>query len=307
MTETQVVWRYTICGLRVDSELELSGAAQHHDGAAEAEVVIKRGAPGRPWAEPTRRGPNWEICPDGVTLEVPGVVRLWMKAGREIHVEPAAGRSDEEVAIFITGTALGVLLQQRGAYVLHAGAVEVDGRAMLFCAASGEGKSSLVAALAAAGYGLLSDDLGCVVGGEGVARVVPDGRRLKLWADTIARLGLAGRQGSAVRPGIEKYWVDPPQPPGGHALELGGLYFLRQADPPYTSGLERATLLETVERLRSNAYRPKLVREFGHEQVWLERSMQLASRTPAWHLTRHWRLDGVAETVAQLGAHWRSL
>src|ERR1051326_5802046 len=134
-----------------------------------------------------------------------------MTDGREIAFEPEAGKSDEDLRIFLLSSALGALLHQRAGLILHAAAVAVEGEAILFCGPSGAGKSTLVAALARAGYPLISDDV-CVIESDESSRpsVASDGRRLKLWADAIEGLAFGAGRDAPVRPGIEKYWVDPP-------------------------------------------------------------------------------------------------
>lgn len=74
-------------------------------------------------------------------------------------VAPEAGTPPQDIAIFIIGTVFGLLLHQREQVVLRASAARVGGKAVLFCGASGAGKSPLAAALAQCGYPLITDDV----------------------------------------------------------------------------------------------------------------------------------------------------
>ena len=71
--------------------------------------------------------------------------------GNQIVFAPESEASAADVPIFIMGTVFGILLHQRQQIVLHASAVEVNGKAIIFCGPSGEGKSTLAAALAQRG------------------------------------------------------------------------------------------------------------------------------------------------------------
>ena len=74
--------------------------------------------------------------------------------------------------------------QRLGCYLLlHAGAVELDGRAVILPAMPGSGKSTLTAALAANGFRLLSDEFGVVRMGDG--QLLPLLRPVALKNDSI--------------------------------------------------------------------------------------------------------------------------
>ena len=81
-------------------------------------------------------------------------------------VDPGAGRvvvdrqdgDDELLEHRIASSALCVLLALRGDLVLHASAVEVDGRATIFCGPTQRGKSTLARALGEDGHRLLGED-----------------------------------------------------------------------------------------------------------------------------------------------------
>ncbi len=92
------------------------------------------------------------------------------------------------------------LLQSRqGKLVFHASAVEVEGCALAFLAASGGGKSTLAASFATSGYRFLTDD-GLVVDDrpEGPC-AVPGHASIRLWDDSQRALGVAAGTAAAMR------------------------------------------------------------------------------------------------------------
>ena len=80
-------------------------------------------------------------------LRVPRLARFLIAHGREIDVELEPDAKQRDALGFVLGTSFGVLLHQRGAFVLHGAAVASDGRAIVICGESGAGKSTLAAAL----------------------------------------------------------------------------------------------------------------------------------------------------------------
>ena len=81
------------------------------------------------------------------------------RGGRQAHVEADAAVAPGLLAEFLAGPVLAVLMEQRGAFVLHASAVEIDGAAVAFVAASGGGKSTTAGFFAARGHAVATDDL----------------------------------------------------------------------------------------------------------------------------------------------------
>ena len=302
--------QYRICGLNVASELDLSIAIAEEpeaDGSV-ADVIIRRGLVPTSLVQATQTGPTWQVAEGQILLMLPGVARFLIAEGREITVEPEGNGGDENFRIFLLGSAMGALMHQRGALVLHAGAVAVNGEAVLFCGPSGAGKSSLVAALCASGYPLITDDI-CLLHSDSSGRpmVSPDGRRLKLWADALKNIRIGAPSDVPVRPGIPKYWVDPPTPPLQTAVPVRAVYFLRVEAPPHRAGIEALRALDAVVLMRDSAYRPRLVRVLGQEAEWLDHGLSLMSAGGAFRLTYRMRFDALPECVQSLERHWESL
>lgn len=86
------------------------------------------------------------------------------------------------------------------ALLLHAGAVERDGRVVVIAGLSGDGKSTLVAALVRAGFAYLTDELVAIDPGTG--RVVKFAKPLDLDDSSRVLLGLDPRSGGAADSGL---------------------------------------------------------------------------------------------------------
>jgi len=83
---------------------------------------------------------------------------------------------------------MGFLLRRKRVTCLHASGVELRGKAVLFCADAGYGKSTTAAALALRGAAGLSEDILPLELAEGGFWAVPGYPRICLWPDAVANL-----------------------------------------------------------------------------------------------------------------------
>jgi len=90
-----------------------------------------------------------------------------------------------DVAAYLLGPVFGLLLQRRGVTTLHASAVEVGGKAVLFAGDAGAGKSTTAAAMARRGHAVISDDIVPVVEHDGVPYVIPSYPCISLWPESV--------------------------------------------------------------------------------------------------------------------------
>jgi len=249
-------------------------------------------------------GPTWQIAGKKFLLRIPNVARFLLNDGQEIAFEAEPGSDVGDIPIFILGTAFGILLHQREQIVLHASAVRVNGKAVLFCGSSGAGKSTLAAALAQRGYPLITDDLCAItVTDAGTPMVHPDGRQLKLWAQAIDKLDLEESRGARVRARLEKYYVEPSEA-FTEALPLGAVYALREARPPHAPGIERPNVVDVALLLRRNAYRPMLVSRMGQKVNYFHAATTVANEAGIFYLTRVLDFAAMPEVVSWLERHW---
>ena len=167
---------YRSSGLRLVSEIALPGLILDPDCDDDFDVVVRYGPVPESLPGAVAVGPTWQILDGTFLVTIPGVARFLLTGGREIVVELIPGSTPQDVAIFLIGTVFGILLHQREHIVLHASAVRVGAKAVLFCGASGAGKSTIAAALGGHGFPLVTDDV-CAVAldGEKGPVVLPDG------------------------------------------------------------------------------------------------------------------------------------
>jgi hypothetical protein len=295
---------YHIAGLSVGSEIVLPGLHAAAVGGDTPDVTIRRRPVPAAIENATALGPTWQIAGQQFLLRIPGVARFLLTAGKEIAFEAEPGADADDIPIFILGTAFGILMHQREQIVLHASAVRVDGKAILFCGPSGAGKSTLAAALSRCGYRLITDDFCAVtVTAAGTPVVHPDGRQLKLWAQAIEMLDLEESRGARVRNRLEKFYVDPGE---AHveALPLGAVYALREARSPLVPGIERPNVADAAVLLRRNAYRPRLVAHLNQKVLYFHAAATIANNAGIFHLTRKLDFAAMPEVVSSLERHW---
>lgn len=254
----------------------------------------------------TASRPGWDALADHFLVRAPGIGRFLLKRGQEVIFEPEPGVPEQACATYLQGTIMGALLHQRGGTVLHASAVEADGGAVLFAGASGEGKSTLVAALSTRGYPVVCDDVSLVsFDQEGRPLVSSDARRLKLTDEAIHATGLETGRREAVLANPDKAYVKPANHWTGADLPLRSIYLLRSAAVHDTT-ITRLPSALALSELQRNAHRPKIVLHTGQLPQYFLSSAKILDHAPVYLIERGRDLLKLAATMDILEAHWRT-
>lgn len=303
--ETPPPYRYRMSGLTVASEVPLPGAVpQAADDAIPVDAVFRLGDVPERLENSRHFGPEWFADDRRFLLNLPDIGRFMASDGRDIVMAPARGVSAGEVLPFVVGTTFSALLYQRGAWLLHASAVAHRGRAFAFCGDSGAGKSTLAAALCRAGCDFVTDDVCAVDHPVGAAPLVrPDGRMLRLFAESIRRVGLEDAVGPPVRTRIDKFHVTPPtQAPD--AAPLAAIYLLGDATPARPPGVEELSGANAAQALLRFSYRRRLALAYAGQGRLALRTTALLAHVKVYRLIRRRDLAKIEETVAALQTHW---
>jgi hypothetical protein len=294
---------YRISGLTVQSDFELPGALPAD--AATADVVVRQcDVPARLEAL-TGAGPDWQMDDSRFLLSLPGIGRFLVADGRLIEMQPEGEPRD--AVPFLLGTALGALLLQRGNLVLHASSVSRDGGGVALCGHSGIGKSTLAAALCRAGCNFVSDDVSVVeLGPHGVA-LWPDGRCLKLFEESLARLGLAAHRGQEVGSGTNKHYVELRGRESAGPMPLRAIYVLRDREGQGASQIVRLSPVDAAQTLLNESHRPLLSLAMAKRNPQVAMTAAVVAKVPMFRFARGRDLDGLHQTAEELLVHWRSL
>ena len=138
--------------------------------------------------------------------------RAWIDPnGTSVWCTWSPPASLDDTCTYLYGPILGLVLRLRGALAFHASAVQIGEGAIGFIGPRGAGKSTLAAALAAAGCPVVTDDVLHVRPDEKRWMAEPFAAMLKLWPDG-ARLALGD---SANLPAIAAGWDKRALVPGG--------------------------------------------------------------------------------------------
>ncbi len=297
---------YRICGLVVASEIELSGSLPLETDSQSQDVIMRLGAVPYTLLNATESRPGWDARGDHFLIRAPGIGRFMLKSGQEVVFELEPGVPAQACATYLQGTIMGALLHQRGGMVLHASGIEADGRAILFAGASGEGKSTLVAALSTLGYPVVCDDVSHVsFNPEGLPLVSSDARRLKLTDESIHAIGLEMGRRQAVFANTDKTYVTPAKHWTGSDLPLGAIYLLRSA-AVNDAVVARLPSALALNELRKNAHRPKIVLHTGQLPRYFRASVKILEHAPVYVIERGRDLSKLASTMDILEAHWRT-
>jgi hypothetical protein len=296
---------YRVSGLSVCSEIALPGLITTAERTGPADVTMRRQPVPVALAGAPEQGPTWQMEGDRFLLRIPGVVRFLLTGGREVAFELEGDTALDDAAVFLTGTAIGILLHQRGQMALHASAIAVNGKAVVFCGPSGSGKSTIAAALVQRGHALVTDDL-CSIDVAGPPMVHSDGRQLKLWRQAIDELDLEATRGASVRRRLQKYYVESGAT-ANRALPIGAVYVLREARPPHAPGIERPNVVDAALLLRRNAYRPRLVNCLDQKADYFRGAAAIADTAGIFTLTRELDYAGMAQVIGWLEEHWATI
>lgn len=180
---------YRAFGLAIASDLLLPELVPAPAGPAD--LTIRLVDTGRAFPAPDAPG-TFRFGDEACFLLYPQIGAFRICGPDLIEVEPLPGVDPALIGFPLLGPVMALLLQMRGAFLLHGSALGsgIDGgQAFAFLGDKGAGKSTTAAAFLRAGHALLTDDIIAIEGLEvGAGRISPAFPQVKLTRDASAAL-----------------------------------------------------------------------------------------------------------------------
>ena len=322
-----LLWHYHAYGLHFVCDFELPELTPWAGDAAHApDVSIVTGAQLTPdfveRAAAQGETMEWEAQRSRLLFQL---ARFTVSDGCHILIEPVEGYTASSWRLPLLGSVLAILLEQRGLFALHAGALVFGRSAAAFVGDKGQGKSTLNAALSVAGFPLLSDDVvGLQMSADSPAPVALSGfSQVKLAPAAVQRVtGTDATRWAAVAPELDdmdKCSFEAPL--ASKAYPLRALFLLHWADDESEADAEApieadadadAAGTVTLQQLKVQEALAQLIphsfgARFGADYLQGERRKthflgcaRLAGSCAVWKLTRPRDLALLPATIAQI-------
>ncbi len=278
---TRTGFHFSLYGLNVHSDIPLPGCTEVLP-SIDPELWIRRGRVDAP--EPDVAQQIRYTCRETKELLVNwrGYGRFAVTDNSEIIVDMEDGADLTGAGLLVTGPLMAVALQRHGHVVLHGGAVETDGRAILFLGSSGIGKSTTVAAMLRHGYKFVTDDL-CVLNPRGNRWWIERAPALvKLKNESLKALGedpeIYPELGSSER---KRHYT--PSMTNADRLPLTAIALLGWGASP---SLDRLSSGEAFFALRGNSFTIHINDKLGINEEHFAQCGEVARGIPVFRLTR---------------------
>lgn len=286
-------WFYAYAGLNIASAIPIPEWRTFEQPPCEPDVSIV--------LDDAMAGEDYLVNTEEYCFTVSEVGQFRIREGREIVITPVPGAEQNDIRRFLLGSAWGGLCYQRGMLFFHASAVRVGDEAVVFCAPSDMGKTTLAAWLSRQGYSLVSEDL-CNIDlpPQDQPVVYPATPRLKLWQDALGALDLHNEPLEQCRFRPEKFYLE--WTGQSRALPLRAIYVLEWGD----LGIKRLTGQYALARLLSAATYFSADELEAMEQLgsYVKHCLDLIGRVPVLELKRPRDLSAMDRTVDFLENHW---
>lgn len=186
------MYQYYAYGLNISSDFPLPELLTSEKGE---DLYISKGIIKPPKLNPTsifRQGKEAFFCSqeDSDYLHWSEVSNFRVKGADKLIVEPLKKGLDSSLLnLYILSEALGIVLHQKGFFLLHGSAVKLGEKIAVFIGNPGAGKSTIAGAFAKQDYTVIADDMVAIsIDKNHNFCVIPAFPQIKLWSSAIEGL-----------------------------------------------------------------------------------------------------------------------
>lgn len=220
-------------------------------------------------------------------LNVADTADFLVSGGTRILVCPLDRGRFEDIYVYILGSCLGAILNQRGQVCLHGSAVKAGSKAVLLAGESGAGKSTLSSLLCERGYPFLTDDVARMENRGSGIWVHPSYPQKRLWEDALQELRLddPARRKYRITEKEDKYSIDCGDFFWNSPLELSAIVDLAVSDTDQVI-ITPLKGIAKMNALTDNTYRPFLLKYFGLTARYFDMCSYIIDHIPIVRIER---------------------
>jgi hypothetical protein len=289
---------YHAYGISIESVIPLPEFAVNRAEPFRADADVMFGS-NADWADSVRHLPSfWSVRTHDARFWFQGVGSFLVSGGSAVIIDPEPGIDAGLLRLYVEGMMMACLLQQRGAYVLHASVVQMIDHAIAFLGHIGAGKSTMAAALHFRGHPVVTDDNAAVDLRPSEPQVVPAFPSIKLLPAIAECLGCDDDSLRVMHASQKKRARSVSRDFPSHPVPLRRIYVLdREAE----DAIVRLSAGQAVLELIRNSV-PTRWRQPG-DSAHLMQCGELSQRVPVWKVRTFDTLDAIPELTRRIEEH----
>ena len=304
-----IVHHYRTHGLLFRSEVELPEFTPAQPGTPDITLRLAPDAQAARDALPEARKEQGGFIEteNGAVLHIEGEADVLVRDGREIIVSLHPDCTLSMVRLYLIGSATGMALHQRGQLILHGAAIAHQHGVTVFVGHSGAGKSTLAANFGRMGHPVLSDDTLALHQTSSGFLAWPGSRVFKLWRDALEDMGQPVDDLQHITQRFEKFFLPNTSVAADTPRPIAEVIVLEQTKDDAPPELKPLQMLDALQRVSENAYRPEYVALLGREAPHFKQTAALVGAVPTYILRRPWDLQRMPEVIALIQSHWDAM
>ncbi|MDA3779310.1 MAG: hypothetical protein PF487_03615 [Bacteroidales bacterium] len=255
-------YKYKVFGFTIASEFSIASLMPSDDNP---DVFLRYGIIDDDLKNPIYTGVRFQIAKNDFLLKVDNVAKFLISKGKTIIVDKVKTAGDEEINLFLLGSAMGALIHQRGMLPIHGSTIKIKDKSVIFSGTSGVGKSSISAYFVKKGYKIVADDISVVSVNDNRNIVSPGYPRIKLWEDVSKKLNIETNDSLRIRPQINKYGLNVSESFYNSDIEVNKMIIISTKNTPGFE-IEKLKGIEKFNALKNNTYRFNFAKELQKKQ-----------------------------------------
>lgn len=292
---------YKVYGLSVMSEIVLKELIELPEHLIEdIDVKVRIGVVPEEISGTFQSGDYYKISNKEMIIYVKGTASYYISEGNNIIIQPEENSREEDIKIYLLGSAFGALLFQREMVAIHGAAIAVNDKSFILTGDSGAGKSTLTYALITKGYKFLADDVSVI--GDTTSKamcVYPSYPQQKLSSSVLSRMGHTIDKLLLVDEERDKYAVPLISEFLEESVPLSAIFELKVGEVPKVT-IEMITGSEKLIALLKNIYRIEFAWHNGIKPSYFKKCVEITKATPFYRITRPKNRYSVDEEIKSI-------